>query len=562
MAWLISRILNLTFRRLSRPDVTRSSNHESVVAFRRGNIKSRDVERQSSVKVHRKERKPRSVTHSKSRRTERTNSFSSPLSPCRRVTRASTACADGRDERTIKSRPFENVNSHGMEVTKDTKKFLQEKQRRPHSKVSKHLDSTMWKSSSANYKGKSSKPKDTEAELKKRIIDLKASYIKLEKKVESQNLYINQIKRSEKSLERSLKKAVAEKATLKDKWIGLKTIKKSLKQEVNKQSTEIESLKVKLFESEQKVDKSISDNLALTLEQSDPTHSTSEMIQVQGNENLFQDMLENLKHLLESQLQCSVCNEVYAFSVTITCGHTFCSECIEEWKCKKRNCPICRSAIISQVHTKVLDDYIDKFVDGFVPETFKQTRKEFLDERKRKMELREQNNRENRCRRNPHNVSNALRSSSDIEMNSVDERIFVDVELSSEDGADSQMRHFQYPIDRQLSISPIRLPSSTSSSASSLERRRFDSHSSESDTTWNPPLSDQLDRLSDVSVLSELSTISRDPSNDRSESLSGGFIPVQTRSRTRSRSRNRSISRTTSASRSSQFLSRCVSLCI
>merc|ERR1719322_792342 len=40
---------------------------------------------------------------------------------------------------------------------------------------------------------------------------------------------------------------------------------------------------------------------------------------------------ESCKELLNNQFKCSICQEIYALSTTLNCGHTFCNECISTW---------------------------------------------------------------------------------------------------------------------------------------------------------------------------------------------------------------------------------------
>lgn len=89
---------------------------------------------------------------------------------------------------------------------------------------------------------------------------------------------------------------------------------------------------------------------------------------------LFQDMLDNFRELAETQLQCAVCSELFVEATSINCGHTFCHYCINEWKKKKANCPVCRADIKQTAACKVLDEYTDKLYDQFVGEGGKQQR--------------------------------------------------------------------------------------------------------------------------------------------------------------------------------------------
>lgn len=538
---------------------SRSSSKGAAAADHRHNIKDRGFTKQSREMPKRNDRERRRSSYASSRTVER-NRPTLQMSPNRRVTRASVAWNDDRAPEVNRLRHIKIRSSREIERNNISVVLPQVKEHRPNAHAGTHTKSGYRKSSSGNTKGKHPKLKDSEVSLSRKLIDAESKCIKFERKLRAKNLALSKRMESQKSLEQLLSKASSEKVSFRDKWMDLKRVKASLKDQVEKQAREIKSLKRKLANSEERAKKVITDK-ALSLKQAEKHPSASAHSTTDVDGNLFQDMLENFKNLLESHLQCSICSEVYVFSVTITCGHTFCLECIEEWKHKKRNCPICRASITSQHHTKVVDDYIDKFVDGFAPDTFKTARKELLEEHKRKGDLRKQRKRERRNRRERHDRLNRD-FSSDAEMNFDDVRPFLDLEWSLEEAVipRNEIQNFLSPTNQRLSISPIRLSlrSSSSNSVSSSQRNRLESDSSESDTTWNPPVSDQVDRLSEVSVRSDISNQSRNPSIDISESIGSGFRPSPSRSRTRSRSTNRSLSRSTSASRSSRFLSRYV----
>lgn len=55
-----------------------------------------------------------------------------------------------------------------------------------------------------------------------------------------------------------------------------------------------------------------------------------------------QETLNEFGELMESELQCSICAELFVEATTLNCSHTFCKYCIAMWKKKKKDCPICR----------------------------------------------------------------------------------------------------------------------------------------------------------------------------------------------------------------------------
>ncbi|PIO22886.1 hypothetical protein AB205_0146470 [Aquarana catesbeiana] len=50
-------------------------------------------------------------------------------------------------------------------------------------------------------------------------------------------------------------------------------------------------------------------------------------------------------------------------AVTLSCAHSFCSFCIQSWRKRKDECPICRQEIKSQTRSLVLDNCINRMVD-------------------------------------------------------------------------------------------------------------------------------------------------------------------------------------------------------
>ncbi|XP_038056676.1 E3 ubiquitin-protein ligase RNF8-like [Patiria miniata] len=94
-----------------------------------------------------------------------------------------------------------------------------------------------------------------------------------------------------------------------------------------------------------------------------------------------EEALQNITDVMENELQCSICSELFIKATTLNCSHSFCNFCIESWMKRKRECPVCRAAITSHNHSIVLDNYIDKMVER-LSEEMKQRRKEIVQERK------------------------------------------------------------------------------------------------------------------------------------------------------------------------------------
>ncbi|KAM5262966.1 E3 ubiquitin-protein ligase RNF8 [Ctenodactylus gundi] len=89
------------------------------------------------------------------------------------------------------------------------------------------------------------------------------------------------------------------------------------------------------------------------------TKEEKEKVQAQKEE-----VLSHMNDVLENELQCVICSEYFVEAVTLSCAHSFCSYCINEWMKRKTECPICRKDIKSKTHSLVLDNCIDKMMDN------------------------------------------------------------------------------------------------------------------------------------------------------------------------------------------------------
>ncbi|XP_063632349.1 E3 ubiquitin-protein ligase RNF8-like [Cydia splendana] len=67
---------------------------------------------------------------------------------------------------------------------------------------------------------------------------------------------------------------------------------------------------------------------------------------------------------MESELQCSICSELFVRATTLGCSHSFCRYCIRKWTANKKECPICRAAITSECRSIVLDSLVDKMAES------------------------------------------------------------------------------------------------------------------------------------------------------------------------------------------------------
>uniref|UniRef100_S4RSQ6 E3 ubiquitin-protein ligase CHFR n=1 Tax=Petromyzon marinus TaxID=7757 RepID=S4RSQ6_PETMA len=72
----------------------------------------------------------------------------------------------------------------------------------------------------------------------------------------------------------------------------------------------------------------------------------------------------SFENVMENELQCIICSELFIQATTLSCAHTFCRNCIEEWLKQKELCPICRASPTSSTPSLVLDNCIARMVES------------------------------------------------------------------------------------------------------------------------------------------------------------------------------------------------------
>ncbi|XP_077443173.1 E3 ubiquitin-protein ligase rnf8 [Stigmatopora argus] len=77
-----------------------------------------------------------------------------------------------------------------------------------------------------------------------------------------------------------------------------------------------------------------------------------------------EEVVSQVTEVLENELQCIICSELFFEAVILNCAHSFCYYCINQWRKKKEECPICRQAIESQTRCLALDNCIDSMVEN------------------------------------------------------------------------------------------------------------------------------------------------------------------------------------------------------
>lgn len=99
--------------------------------------------------------------------------------------------------------------------------------------------------------------------------------------------------------------------------------------------------------------------------------------------NIKESVLGKVSNIMDEQLTCAICSELFVKAVTLNCAHTFCHHCIKLWNKKRKDCPVCRKPVISMIRSLVLDNFIESMIEN-LPIELKNKRKEIIQEREGK----------------------------------------------------------------------------------------------------------------------------------------------------------------------------------
>ncbi|KAH9489521.1 hypothetical protein Btru_037382 [Bulinus truncatus] len=155
----------------------------------------------------------------------------------------------------------------------------------------------------------------------------------------------------------------------KEKAKVLEEKNKELEQQLLNQKEKLE----KIIEKKEMEQKMLENQLNCTKEESE----SAKLQALKARE----DVLSNFVNLMEVELQCSICNELFIKATSLNCSHIYCKLCINQWMKVRKECPVCREKITSQMQNLSLDSYIDKMVEQ-LSEELKTRRKELIEQRK------------------------------------------------------------------------------------------------------------------------------------------------------------------------------------
>eukprot|EP01137_Pigoraptor_chileana_P000154 Opistho-2@35836 len=66
---------------------------------------------------------------------------------------------------------------------------------------------------------------------------------------------------------------------------------------------------------------------------------------------------------LEEEFTCVVCQDLMVKAVTLTCSHSFCGSCVDNWlSMGHRDCPMCRSPVTGKSPSRVIDNAIQRIL--------------------------------------------------------------------------------------------------------------------------------------------------------------------------------------------------------
>ncbi|XP_045533196.1 E3 ubiquitin-protein ligase rnf8-like isoform X1 [Pieris brassicae] len=160
-----------------------------------------------------------------------------------------------------------------------------------------------------------------------------------------------------------------------------KKIKQRLEKEISDMKKESKNAEIQLLHKEENVSQAPSAQMKVvgmeTEHQETKNGVSDENPAMAGPSYESSKPLADIGQMMETELQCSICAEIFICPVMLSCGHTFCKYCINLWKKNKKDCPICRTPIKYESRSIVVDSFIEKILPN-LSEEMKKKREESL----------------------------------------------------------------------------------------------------------------------------------------------------------------------------------------
>ncbi|XP_076476748.1 uncharacterized protein LOC117155859 [Bombus vancouverensis nearcticus] len=97
-----------------------------------------------------------------------------------------------------------------------------------------------------------------------------------------------------------------------------------------------------------------------TIDTIDLTNITQLTINTEEEESV----LNKVNDIMDDQLTCSICSELFVKATTLNCMHTFCHHCIHLWIKKQKECPVCRAPVSSMNISIAIDNFIESILEN------------------------------------------------------------------------------------------------------------------------------------------------------------------------------------------------------
>lgn len=93
-----------------------------------------------------------------------------------------------------------------------------------------------------------------------------------------------------------------------------------------------------------------------------------------SSNDIAQEMIfKDVQDILDNDLSCAICQDIYVNPLILNCSHSFCKFCVYKWLSKKKGCPQCRVRVTFQAENLALRNIINKMVSKS-PVQFRETR--------------------------------------------------------------------------------------------------------------------------------------------------------------------------------------------
>jgi len=220
---------------------------------------------------------------------------------------------------------------------------------------------------------------------------MKSEVFEMEERMAMEVLLVEQRLEEERTHALELERQLAAQEEMTRQLSSLENEKLSLQEQLQKDGDALKQQNERVLQLQESVSKveeekaELQQSVSKFAEEKAAMLSEMEMMEFAVSAEAKKSVVDSVEEVVDGEMQCPVCNELFIRPVLLGCTHTFCEYCINCWKKTRKNCPTCRAPIATETRCLAVDNLLTRIV-GALSQELRDTRETTVRERQEAMQ--------------------------------------------------------------------------------------------------------------------------------------------------------------------------------